>query len=66
MFESFEVGDVEVSPGVLIHFRHGGHGEPLLLLHGNTLTQVSWHKGASQLAENFPRGRGRFARVRRQ
>lgn len=53
MFERFEVGDLEVEPGVTIHYRIGGEGPPLLLLHGNPLTHVSWHKIADQLAERF-------------
>jgi len=31
----------------------GGSGPPLLLLHGNPLTHVSWHKIAPRLAEKF-------------
>lgn len=53
MFEGFEVGDREVEPGVTIHYRIGGEGPPLLLLHGNPLTHVSWHGIAPQLAEHF-------------
>ncbi|MGE0416405.1 MAG: alpha/beta fold hydrolase [Acetobacteraceae bacterium] len=36
-----------------IHLRHGGSGPPLLLLHGNPLTHVSWHAVAPRLAESF-------------
>ena len=39
--------------GARIHLRHGGDGPPLLLLHGNPLTHVSWHKIAPRLAEHF-------------
>ncbi len=39
--------------GVRIHLRHAGSGPPLLLLHGNPLTHVSWHKIAPRLAEDF-------------
>src|SRR6185503_7878393 len=32
---------------------HGGHGPPLLLLHGNPQTHVMWHKIAPRLARDF-------------
>ena len=51
-FEGFEVADFDTS-GARIHFRHGGRGKPLLLLHGNPLTHYSWHKIADRLAEDF-------------
>jgi haloacetate dehalogenase len=52
MFEGFKQTDIEV-PGARIHLRHGGSGPPLLLLHGNPLTHVMWHKVAPRLAEEF-------------
>jgi haloacetate dehalogenase len=52
MFEKFAVADIETS-GARIRLRHGGKGPPLLLLHGNPLTHVSWHKVAARLAEHF-------------
>jgi haloacetate dehalogenase len=52
MFEGFTQTDIEVS-GARIHLRHGGSGPPLLLLHGNPLTHVMWHKVAPRLAEDF-------------
>ena len=52
MFERFSLGDFEAT-GATIRFRHGGQGPPLLLLHGNPLTHVSWHKVADRLAEHF-------------
>jgi haloacetate dehalogenase len=52
MFEGFRVKDVETS-GAKIHLRVGGSGPPLLLLHGNPLTHVMWHKVAPWLAEEF-------------
>jgi len=52
MFENFKVMDIETS-GAVIHLRSGGKGPPLLLLHGNPLTHVSWHKIANELAKNF-------------
>src|SRR5712692_5155362 len=52
MFEGFTRTEIETS-GARIHLRHGGDGPPLLLLHGNPLTHVSWHKIANRLAEHF-------------
>src|ERR1700712_3662962 len=48
----FELTDIETR-GARIHLRHGGSGPPLLLLHGNPLTHVTWHKVANRLAEHF-------------
>ncbi len=52
MFEGFERTEIRTS-GARIHLRHGGEGPPLLLLHGNPLTHVSWHKIANRLATDF-------------
>jgi haloacetate dehalogenase len=52
MFENFETLDIDTA-GARIHLRHGGSGPPLLLLHGNPMTHVSWHKMAPRLAERF-------------
>ena len=52
MFDSFEALDIETS-GATIHLRHGGNGPPLLLLHGNPMTHVTWHKIAEQLAREY-------------
>ena len=52
MFEGFTRTEIETSRA-RIHLRHGGDGPPLLLLHGNPLTHVSWHKIAPRLAERF-------------
>ena len=52
MFEGFTRTEIQTS-GARIHLRHGGDGPPLLLLHGNPLTHVSWHKIANRLAEHF-------------
>ena len=52
MFEGFNTADIETT-GARIHLRHGGSGPPLLLLHGNPLTHVMWHKIAPRLAERF-------------
>jgi haloacetate dehalogenase len=52
MFEGFEQKRIDV-PGATINLRIGGSGPPLLLLHGNPLTHVMWHKIAPRLAEDF-------------
>jgi haloacetate dehalogenase len=39
--------------GAEIHVAVAGNGPPLLLLHGNPLTHVSWHKVAPSLARDF-------------
>ena len=48
----FTLTDIETR-GARIRLRHGGSGPPLLLLHGNPLTHVAWHKVAPRLAERF-------------
>jgi haloacetate dehalogenase len=57
MFEGFTRTEIETPSsqfgGARIHLRHGGDGPPLLLLHGNPMTHVSWHKIANRLAEHF-------------
>jgi haloacetate dehalogenase len=52
MFEGFERIDIDTS-GARIHLRHGGKGPPLLLLHGNPMTHVMWHKIVDRLAREF-------------
>ena len=52
MFEGFETLDIEIN-GVHIHGRHGGDGPPLLLLHGNPMTHVTWHRLVPELSRHF-------------
>jgi haloacetate dehalogenase len=52
MFEGFTRTEIQTR-GARIHLRHGGSGPPLLLLHGNPLTHVSWHAVADRLAGHF-------------
>lgn len=52
MFEGFEHTQIQTS-GATINLRHGGDGPPLLLLHGNPLTHMSWHRIADDLAKHF-------------
>jgi haloacetate dehalogenase len=52
MFEGFTRTDIDTGEA-RIHLRHGGKGPPLLLLHGNPMTHVSWHKMANELARDY-------------
>ena len=52
MFEGFTRKRIEAT-GASINLRIGGAGPPLLLLHGNPLTHVMWHKIAPRLAGEF-------------
>jgi haloacetate dehalogenase len=52
MFEGFTHTQIETA-GARINLRYGGTGPPLLLLHGNPLTHVSWHKIAPRLGADF-------------
>jgi haloacetate dehalogenase len=52
MFETFQQKQIQTA-GAVINLRMGGKGPPLLLLHGNPLTHVMWHKIGPRLAEDF-------------
>jgi len=54
MFEGFALTQIQTSdPQVKINLRYGGQGPGLLLLHGNPLTHVTWHKIVTKLASRF-------------
>ena len=36
-----------------IYTSHGGNGPPLLLIHGNPMCQLTWHKILPDLIKNF-------------
>jgi haloacetate dehalogenase len=52
VFEGFTRSEIKTS-GATIMTVHGGKGPPVLLMHGNPFTHVSWHKIAPRLAGEF-------------
>ena len=52
MFEGFTRTEIETD-GARIVTVHGGKGPPLLLMHGNPFSHLSWHKFAPRLAQEF-------------
>src|SRR5689334_1292948 len=52
LMEGFRRERIKTS-GAEIEVAVAGNGPPLLLVHGNPLTLVSWHKVAPTLAETF-------------
>lgn len=52
MFEGFTRTEIETG-GPRIVTVHGGKGPPVLLMHGNPFTHVSWHRVAPVLAKEF-------------
>jgi haloacetate dehalogenase len=52
MMEGFKKETLHVN-GVDIVLRHGGEGPPLLLMHGNPFTHLSWNRVAPDLAKRF-------------
>ena len=52
MMEGFTRTEIKTS-GANIVTVHGGKGPPLLLIHGNPFTHLSWHKFAPRLAQDF-------------
>lgn len=52
MFEGFALEYVEVGE-VILRVRHGGHGRPVVLLHGHPRTHTTWHRVAPRLADSM-------------
>src|SRR3989442_6368990 len=52
MFEVFPRWEIKTS-GARIFTVRGGKVPPLLLMHGNPFTHLSWHKIAPRLAQEF-------------
>src|ERR1700688_1313998 len=52
LFPGFQHVEVKTG-GAIIRLRHGGSGPPLLLMHGNPLSHVSWHKIAARLSQLY-------------
>ena len=52
MFENFTTTEIKTS-GARIVTVHGGKGPPLLLMHGNPFSHLSWQKFAPRLAQEF-------------
>jgi haloacetate dehalogenase len=52
LFPGFAHVEMKTS-GAIIRLRHGGSGPPLLLVHGNPLSHVSWYKIAARLSQNY-------------
>ena len=52
MFQNFTRTEIKTS-GARIFTVYGGKGPPLLLMHGNPFSHLSWHKFAPRLAQEF-------------
>jgi haloacetate dehalogenase len=52
LFSGFAV-ERRVVNGIRINVRHGGHGPPLLLIHGFPQSHAIWHRVAAPLAERY-------------
>ncbi len=50
MFDQFTLEHIDVGEATL-RVRHGGHGPPIVLLHGPPRTHVTWHRVAPALAD---------------
>jgi haloacetate dehalogenase len=52
MMEGFTRSEIKTSGARIVTVR-GGKGPPVLLMHGNPFTHLSWHKFAPRLAQEF-------------
>jgi haloacetate dehalogenase len=52
MFDGFTLEHIDVG-GVTLRVRHGGDGQPIVLLHGHPRSHVTWHRVAPVLAEAY-------------
>ena len=52
VFEGFALEYIDVGE-VTLRVRHGGQGQPVVLLHGHPRTHTTWHRLAPQLADSF-------------
>ena len=52
MFEGFTRTEIKTSGARIVTVR-GGKGPPLLLMHGNPFSHLSWHKIAPRLRSEF-------------
>ncbi len=52
MFEAFKLEYVDLGE-VRLRVRHGGDGQPVVLLHGHPRTHTTWHRVAPRLADSF-------------
>jgi haloacetate dehalogenase len=52
MMEGFTRTEIKTGVARIVAM-HGGKGPPLLLMHGNPFTHLSWHKFAPRLAQEF-------------
>jgi haloacetate dehalogenase len=50
LFDGFAIDDVDVGD-VVLRVRHGGHGPPVVLLHGHPRTHATWHRVAPRLSQ---------------
>jgi haloacetate dehalogenase len=52
MIPGFTQSEIATGGGTILTF-HGGSGPPLLLMHGNPFSHLSWRKVAPRLARDF-------------